>query len=206
MNEAETRAEHIDPALRAAGWGTVEGSRIMREYHITVGRLQGHGKRTRPDIADYVLVYRNHMLAVLEAKRWDSNYTQGLAQAKKYAQMLEARFAYSSNGQKIYCADITTGKEGDVDQYSSPQKLWSIVFAGRNAWRDRFAATDAVHGEPAFRRQSAGLGDHDNGPGAPRRDHAGGVRGAGAARLTGRPGGGATVRIIRDSTLIHQFM
>lgn len=27
MNEAETRAEHIDPALRAAGWGVVEGSR-----------------------------------------------------------------------------------------------------------------------------------------------------------------------------------
>jgi len=28
MNEAETRAEHIDPALKAAGWGVVEGSRI----------------------------------------------------------------------------------------------------------------------------------------------------------------------------------
>jgi len=24
MNEAETRAEHIDPALKAAGWGVVE--------------------------------------------------------------------------------------------------------------------------------------------------------------------------------------
>jgi type I restriction enzyme R subunit len=31
MNEAETRAEHIDPALKAAGWGVVEGSRIRRE-------------------------------------------------------------------------------------------------------------------------------------------------------------------------------
>lgn len=31
MNEAETRAEHIDPALREAGWGVVEGSRIRRE-------------------------------------------------------------------------------------------------------------------------------------------------------------------------------
>ncbi len=34
MNEAETRAEHIDPALKAAGWGVVEGSRILREYPI----------------------------------------------------------------------------------------------------------------------------------------------------------------------------
>jgi type I site-specific restriction endonuclease len=32
MNEAETRAEHIDPALKAAGWGVIEGSRIRREY------------------------------------------------------------------------------------------------------------------------------------------------------------------------------
>ena len=31
MNEAETRAEHIDPALKAVGWGVVEGSRIRRE-------------------------------------------------------------------------------------------------------------------------------------------------------------------------------
>ena len=28
MNEAETRAEHINPALKAAGWGVVDDSRI----------------------------------------------------------------------------------------------------------------------------------------------------------------------------------
>ncbi len=56
MNEAETRAEHIDPALEAAGWGVVEGSRISREYHITQGRLEGHGRRAKAEIADYVLV------------------------------------------------------------------------------------------------------------------------------------------------------
>ena len=39
MNEAETRAEHIDPALAAAGWGQVDGSRILREHNITAGRL-----------------------------------------------------------------------------------------------------------------------------------------------------------------------
>ena len=36
MNEAETRAEHIDPALKAAGWGVVDGSRILREHGITI--------------------------------------------------------------------------------------------------------------------------------------------------------------------------
>ena len=39
MNEAETRAEHIDPALKEAGWGIVEGSKILREYPITLGRI-----------------------------------------------------------------------------------------------------------------------------------------------------------------------
>uniref|UniRef100_UPI00313B0BB1 type I restriction-modification enzyme R subunit C-terminal domain-containing protein n=1 Tax=Hydrogenophaga sp. OTU3427 TaxID=3043856 RepID=UPI00313B0BB1 len=57
MNEAETRAEHIDPALKAVGWGQVEGSRVLREHGITAGRLQGAGQRARAEIADYVLVY-----------------------------------------------------------------------------------------------------------------------------------------------------
>ena len=49
MNEAETRAELIDPALRAAGWGVVEGSRVRRE-EITLGRLQGAGAAPRRGI------------------------------------------------------------------------------------------------------------------------------------------------------------
>ena len=68
MNEAETRAEHIDPALKAAGWGVVEGSRIRREYPISPGRIEGHGKRGKALTADYVPEYRNIKLAVNEAK------------------------------------------------------------------------------------------------------------------------------------------
>lgn len=58
MNEAETRAEYIDPALAAAGWGVVEGSRIRREYPITLGGLEGFGRRTKPLTADYVLGFQ----------------------------------------------------------------------------------------------------------------------------------------------------
>ena len=138
MNEAETRAEHIDPALKAAGWGVVEGSYIKRE-HITLGRLQGGGKRSKQEIADYVLVYKNHKLAVIEAKAWDKPYTEGVAQAKTYAQKLGSRFAYATNGQRIYCIDMQTGKEADVTLYPSPDELWNLTFAEQNAWRDRFA-------------------------------------------------------------------
>ena len=45
MNESQTRGEHIDTALKAAGWGIVEGSKISREFPITKGRLEGLGRR-----------------------------------------------------------------------------------------------------------------------------------------------------------------
>jgi type I restriction enzyme R subunit len=146
MNEAETRADHIDPALRAAGWGVVEGSRILREKQcvITPGRLLGGGKRAKAEIADYVLVYRNTKLATIEAKAWDKPHTEGVGQAKSYATKLAVRFAYATNGQKIYGIDMATGAEGDLAQYPSPDELWAQTFAEADAasavWRDRFAA------------------------------------------------------------------
>ncbi|MEP6966203.1 MAG: hypothetical protein ABI845_12015 [Polaromonas sp.] len=114
MNEAETRAEHIDPALKAAGWGVVEGSAVRREFRITEGRLQGGGVRAKPEIADYVLVYRNTKLAVVEAKAWDRPHTEGVAQTKNYAGKLAIRHSYSTNRQAIYGIDMVTGVEGDV--------------------------------------------------------------------------------------------
>ena len=77
MNEAETRAELIDPALKAAGWGVIENSRIRREV-IAPGRLIGNGKRAKPEYADYVLIYRGEKLAVIEAKKRDLRDTEGL--------------------------------------------------------------------------------------------------------------------------------
>lgn len=140
MNEAETRAEHIDPALQAAGWGMVEGSRIRREYPITLGRIEGHGKRGKALTADYVLEYRNTKLAVVEAKAWDKPCTSGVAQAKEYAGKLEIRFTYATNGQGIYGIDRATGAEGELPHYPTPDELWNLTFATRNHWHDRFAA------------------------------------------------------------------
>ena len=143
MNEAETRAEHIDPALKVAGWGVVEGSRVLREHGITLGRLQGSGgkgARAKAEVADYVLVHRNTKLAVIEAKAWDKPHTEGVGQAKSYAAKLAVRYAYATNGQAIYGIDMATGAEGDVASYPSPDELWKLTNASVNAWRDRFAA------------------------------------------------------------------
>ncbi|MCX6358668.1 MAG: DEAD/DEAH box helicase family protein [Armatimonadetes bacterium] len=145
MNEAETRAEHIDPALRAAGWGVVEGSRVLREYAITPGRIERRGKRGKGLTADYVLVHRNRKLAVVEAKAWDKPLTEGLGQAKEYAAKMGVRFAYATNGRGVYRADVSPAAaagphEGEIGAYPSPDELWDLTFGEENAWRDRFAA------------------------------------------------------------------
>jgi type I restriction enzyme, R subunit len=157
-NESETRAELIDPALRAAGWGVVAGSRILREFKITQGRLIGAGRRTDPDTADYILVYQNRKLAVIEAKREELSEAEGVAQAKHYAGKMAVRFAYATNGHKIYRMDLgatpvqepasvdepdgpvtITTSEGLVDHFPTPDELWAATFAVPNAWRERFA-------------------------------------------------------------------
>jgi len=139
MNESETRAELIDPALKTAGWGDVDASRVAREYGITAGRLEGNGRRCLPDKADYILIYRGQHLAIIEAKRADLPTAEGVAQAKKYAKKLQIRFTYATNGHTIYQIDMQTGQEGEVSCFPTPRELWARTFEKDDAWRDRFA-------------------------------------------------------------------
>ena len=136
--EAETRADRIDPVLRDAGWGVVEGSRIRREM-ICPGRIQAGGKRGKGLSCDYVLFHKGQKLAVLEAKRAGLGHTEGVGQAKDYAGRLGARFAYASNGLQWYGIDMATGAEGDmILPFPTPQELWDRTFAEPNEWRDAF--------------------------------------------------------------------
>ncbi len=139
MNESETRAELIDPALKAAGWGVVEDSKVNREV-ICPGRILGAGQRGEATTADYVLSYRGRKLAAVEAKAAGKGVTAGLGQAKIYAGKLNARWAFSTDGTGQYEVDMATAKEGPVDAWPTPQELWDATFAEENAWRDRFAA------------------------------------------------------------------
>ena len=128
MNEAETRAELIDPKLKGCGWGVVQDSKVLREYNITAGRIQSGGSRAKKLTADYVLVYRGIKLAVIEAKSAGQGVGEGVAQAKQYAEKLALETTYSSNGKEIYSICMKTGAEGLVTDYLSPEALWNKTF------------------------------------------------------------------------------
>jgi type I restriction enzyme R subunit len=139
MNESETRAELIDPKLKACGWGVVEDSKVLREYSITAGKIQTGGGRGKREIADYVLVYKGIKLAVVEAKSDELEVGEGVMQAKKYAAKLGLETTYSSNGKAIYQICMKSGKEGVVSNFLSPEELWAKTFAEQNDWREKFA-------------------------------------------------------------------
>jgi len=147
--EEDTRAELIEPQLREAGWGVVEGSRILRERNvnqITAGRIQSGGKRSKPLIADYILEYKGKKLAVVEAKKESVEVSEGVAQAKLYAAKLHLLTTYSSNGNHIYQICLTTGREGIVDRFLTPKELWKKGYPTEQethyseGWRDKFAS------------------------------------------------------------------
>jgi len=139
MNEAETRAELIDPKLKASGWGVVDGSKVLREYHITAGKIQTGGGRAKPLIADYVLVYQGRKLAAMEAKSDEKEVGEGVAQAKNYAEKLKLDYTYASNGKEIYQICMKTGAEGLIAGSPTPEELWNKTFATENLWRDKFS-------------------------------------------------------------------
>lgn len=141
MNEAETRAELIDPKLKASGWGVIEDSKVLRERNvckITDGRIQVGGGRKKPLIADYILVYKGVKLAVIEAKSNELAVGDGVAQAKLYAQKLNLDYTFSTNGKEIYQICMKTGEEKLIFNFPTPEKLWELTYSNQNDWRDKF--------------------------------------------------------------------
>jgi len=140
MNESETRAEYIDPKLKASGWGEIEGSKVLREFRITDGKIQTGGTRSKPEIADYVLVYKNQKIGVVEAKAEDFSATEGVAQAKAYAEKLRIDYTYATNGKEIYAISMKTGEEGEVADFPTPDELWNKTFSDWNEWKEKFSS------------------------------------------------------------------
>jgi type I restriction enzyme R subunit len=139
MNESDTRLHKIDPQLKAAGWGVLDGSRITTEYTFTKGKIS-QTMKGMPKRADYVLIYKGVKLAIVEAKSDELSYAEGVAQAKEYADMLNIRFTYATNGNQIWEIDRQTLEEHFVEVYPSPEELWRRTYGDVDEWRDKFNA------------------------------------------------------------------
>ena len=150
MDESTTRRKKIDPQLYSVGWEQVPGSEILNEqraYLIAPGRVEKL-KARQPKKVDYILEYNGIKLAVIEAKSDELPVSVGVPQAKQYAEMLQIRYTYSTNGDEIYFIDmgvknakgdyIIPSTEGPIDKFPSPQELWQMTFPDTNVWRDKF--------------------------------------------------------------------
>jgi type I restriction enzyme, R subunit len=129
-SEEDTRAEDIEPALKRAEWSR---DQILRERTFTDGKIIVLGKvakRQKPKKPDYILrIGQNFPVAVIEAKRRYLTASAGLQQAKDYAETLNCKFAYATNGTEIVEFDFTTGLEKIIIQYPTPQELWNRLQA-----------------------------------------------------------------------------
>lgn len=114
LTEEDIKYRYISEAITSKGWPK-DSIFMEQKVRFTDGKISLHGNlvhRERPKFADYVL-YANKAtpIAIVEAKDANHSVSHGLQQAKTYAQMLDVKFAYSSNGEGFAEYDSLTGKE-----------------------------------------------------------------------------------------------
>ena len=132
LNEADTRAQLIDPQINRSGWTR---SQITREHfyktdwQYTAGKVLLRGdrvERAKPKRVDYLLRYTESFpIAVVEAKAEDRQANDGLQQAKEYARDLGLAFAFAANGHEIIEWDLFTNTTEIVDRFPTPDELWT---------------------------------------------------------------------------------
>jgi type I restriction enzyme R subunit len=138
-SERDICTKCILPSIQNAGWQSHE---FREEVSLTDGRVMVRGKlaarvknpdaKGGPKRADFVLYARpNVPLAVIEAKQSKFSVGHGMQQALNYAEMLDAPFAISSNGDAFLFHDRTgltqpVEREISLDQFPSKEELWKI--------------------------------------------------------------------------------
>lgn len=139
LNEADTCRTYVLPRLVAAGWEN-EPHSLAEQRTFTDGRIITNGRnvrRGRPKRADYLLRYRKDFpLAVVEAKAAYKSPSDGLQQAREYAEILDLPFAYATNGHGIVEFDRLTGLESEIPTFPTPDELWARYRGARGLTSD----------------------------------------------------------------------
>lgn len=138
LSERDICTKYITPALVDAGWDVMV--QVLEEVSFTKGRVIVKGKtveRGESKRADYLLYYKPELcIAVVEAKDNNKPLGTGMPQARKYAEMLDVPYAFSSNGDAFIFHDRTGSAEGTeveitLEEFPSPATLW----AGYCKWK-----------------------------------------------------------------------
>ena len=140
--EADTCRKFVVPKLQAAGWDSDPHS-IAEQRTFTDGRIVVRGsqaRRKKAKRADYLLRYtRDFPIAVAEAKDEFKKASDGLQQAKEYAEILDLKFAYATNGREIIEFDYLTGIERTIEDFPTPAELWARLRAAEVLTADAVA-------------------------------------------------------------------
>ena len=132
LNEADTRAKLIDPAIHKRGW--TEDLIRREETAGTVEIISGKPRRRSRGKIDYVLRVKVNVdtqpvaLALIEAKKESLSAGHGLDQAKGYAECkrLNVQFIFSSNGHQFVEFDCFTGLTSapkPITEFPAPVEL-----------------------------------------------------------------------------------
>ena len=128
LTEEDVKFRYINEAITSKGWSK-DSIFMEQKVKFTDGKISLHGNlvhREKPKFADYVLyVNKATPIAIVEAKDANHSVSHGLQQAMNYAQMLDVKFAYSSNGEGFAEHDFLTGKERTfaMDEFPTKEEL-----------------------------------------------------------------------------------
>ena len=139
LKEQEIRTLFITPALQQKGWAVSVNMR--EEYYFTDGRVLVVGNQhsvAEGKKADYLLYHKGKPIAVVEAKDNKHAVGGGIQQAMDYAQILDLKFAYSSNGDAFFEHDFITGKETEIklENFPTEEELYNRYLASKNYTSD----------------------------------------------------------------------
>lgn len=154
LSEADTRKRYIEPALSKANWDfesiKMEYGVKAKDYKFSEGKIDiKTGKRDKSTIkkADYVLFHNGIALAVLEAKAYKYEDSEGIEQAKDYAKALKAPFAFSSSGKGFVKYTLTKDFKGvtkenlPLNAFPSPGELYEAYKKWQNLTNDNLLQT-----------------------------------------------------------------
>ncbi len=168
LTEQDIRSKFISPAIHTAGWDARR--QVREEVQLTNGRVIVKGKmssRAEGKRADYVLYHHSDLpIAVVEAKDNRHALGAGMQQALGYAELLDAPFIFSSNGDGFLFHDrtgLTSPVETELalDAFPSPDELWQRYRAwkGLDPERERIVTqdyhTDGSGKEPRYYQRVA---------------------------------------------------